>query len=129
MTRTSADVYAIVAESYDNGNRTAKAISDNTGIPQRTAGRYLSKYLSGIPVDEVRNQGRPNALSRDDVASVAELVREDPMLSSRRLSQLLSERRDVVVSARTVRNYLHQSGHVNSLPRLVPAITDAAKVG
>jgi transposase len=126
--RKANDTYTAVAESFDKGNTSTRAISKETGIPRSTVQRYLVKYKKAIPVEEVRNNGRPSKLNARTRACLVSLVAENQFLTSKQLANELERRMDVKVTPMTVRNQLHSLNYSNALPRNVPAITSQAKV-
>jgi transposase len=127
MEKTAKEVYARVAESYDNGHKSTREIAVDTGIPQRTVARYLDKYKSGVPVKEVQNRGRPSILCQKDIACLTSLLSENQFLTSKQLCAELVFRRRVEVTPMTIRNHLHRHEYKNGLPRNVPVLTEVSK--
>ena len=84
--RDAKQTYADVVESFQNGNFTARKISEDTGVPTSTVKDYLVKWKSGVPVDDIRGRGRPRLLSANDRTSLVALVGKDPFQTSKNLS-------------------------------------------
>lgn len=123
----SKDTYVRVAESYENGNISVRAISRDTGIPRTTVARYLDKYKKAVPVTEVQIQGRQSKISDEDMKCITGLLSENQLLTSKQLSEELARRRNVKVSPKTIRNHLHRLKYKNSRPRNVPMLSGVAK--
>ena len=124
---TAKDTYLLVAESWENGNRSIRSISEDTGIPPTTVSRYLDKYKKGVPVEEIKEQGRPTKVESQTKACLTSLIAADPFITSKQLSAELEDRMSVQVTPRTVRRNLCALGYKNGLPRNVPALTSKAK--
>ena len=71
----------------------------------------------------LNGSGRPKALTDEDMKFLAESVEEDPKKSSIKLALELKKERDKVVSDRTVRNALNESGFSCRIPRRLPLLS------
>ena len=125
--KSSKETYSIVAEAFSNGKTSARDIARSTGIPKSTVHNYLQKYKQALPVEEVRNQGRPSKLDSRARACLVALLTSNQFLTSQELADHLEERIGLKVTPMTVRRHLHSLGYRNGLPRNVPALTDKAK--
>lgn len=125
---TAKEMYMAVAESFQNGNTSTRAISDDIGMPQRTVCRYLERLRRGMLVEEVAERGRPSTLDARVRGHLIALLASNPFYTSKDLADELRVRANVEIDSRTVRRHLLSLRYRNGLPRNVPALTNDAMV-
>jgi transposase len=119
--------YQRVVELYTNGDKTQQEIATELGVSLSTVEKYISKYRSNIPVEEVRPVGRPSLLNDTVRGTIASVLQRDSFATSKDITTAIRAQDTPAVSDRTVRRYLGCLDYRNSLPRVIPFITDAQK--
>jgi transposase len=119
--------YQKIVERHSANTHTQKEIASDLGISVATVERYLSKWRGRVPVEEVRDEGRPTKLSASVREKIKAQLEKDPFASSKDVQQVLIAGRTTNVTDRTVRNFMARLGYLNSLPRTVPLITSVQK--
>ena len=121
-------LYQKIVELTEERDNSRKEISSQLGISIRTIKNYLSMFRKDVPVEEVRERGRPSKLSDTIRGKITSKLQQDPFSTSKDITRAINENETTQVTERTVRNYLKVLDYQNSLPRNVPYFTDAQKV-
>jgi transposase len=119
--------YQKIVELHAEGTRTQTEIANELEISTRTVERYLSMWRRGVPVEEVKKEGRPSLLTDIVRRSIVGQVQRNEFATSKDIAQAIQADISVTVTDRTVRNYLSELSYRNSVPRVVPFITDLQK--
>jgi transposase len=128
MTLSKSQVlYQKIVELHSSGTSTQQEIATSLEISITTVERYLSKWRRGIPVEEVRQVGRPTKLSESIRGKITAQLELDPLSNSRDITQAITDDGATNVCERTVRNFMGRLSYLNSLPRTIPLITNAQK--
>jgi len=128
MTLTNAQRrYQRIVELSTDGGKTQPEIASELGVSLATVERYISKWRKGVPVDEVRDVGRPSQLTDSVRRSIVTQLNRDEFSTSGDIAHAIVNDGAGEVANRTVRSYLSRLSYQNSLPRVVPFITDAQK--
>ncbi len=120
-------LYQKIVEMYTAETHTQSEIASLLEISISTVERYLLKQRRAVPVEEVRDGGRPTKLSISVRGKIAAQLEIDPFSDSKDITQAIAEDGATNVTDRTVRNFLTRLSYANSLPRTVPFITDKQK--
>jgi transposase len=123
----SQDRYVKIVEMYTANTHTQKEIALELGISLSTVERYLSKWRRAVPVEEVRDCGRPTKLSASVRGKITAQINIDPFSSTKDITLAITSDGTTHITDRTVRNFLTRLSYENSLPRTVPFITDVQK--
>ena len=100
-----------------------REIQLETHIPKSTIHDIITKYNKYGTVMRLSSSDRPKALNEEDMKFLVESVEKDPKKSSIKLTLELNEKRDKVVSDRTVRNALNEYGFNCRVPRRLPLLS------
>ena len=119
--------YQKIVELQAEGTRTQAEIADELEISCRTVERYLSMWRRGVPVEDVKKEGRPSLLTDNVRRSIVAQMQRDEFSTSKDIAHAIEADRSATVTDRTVRNYLSELSYLNSLPREIPFITDVQK--
>lgn len=119
--------YQKIVELYSNGEKTQKEIASELEISVASVERYLSMFRRGIPVEEVKTNGRPWKLTDAVRRCIVAELQKDEFSTSRDISRAIGSSETGTVPDRTVRKYLAELDYRNSLPRTIPFITDVQK--
>ena len=79
-------------------------------------------------MEEIRSVGRPTLLTSNVRGSIVSELQRDEFSTARGIASAIAGNGTESVSVRTVRRYLTSLGYRNSLPRIMPFITEAQKV-
>jgi transposase len=120
--------YQKIVELHAEGTRTQAEIADELKISIRTVERYLSMWRRGVPVEEVKKEGRPSLLTDTVRRGIVAQMHRDEFSTSKDIARAIEADGSATVTDRTVRNYLSELSYLNSLPRAVPFITDVQKL-
>ena len=121
-------LYQKIVELRTNDNIKQTEIASQLGISISNVEHYLSMWKRQIPVEEVRDRGRPTKLTPSVRGIIASKLDKDPFSTSKVIAQSISAADSTNVTDRTVINYLARLSYQKSLPKVVPMITDAQKV-
>lgn len=121
-------LYQKIVELHTNENKTHREIAVALEISLATVKRYLSKWRSGIPVEEVKGVGRPTLLTDSIRGTIVSQLQRDEFSTSKDIARAIGTTESGCVTDRTVRRYLTDLGYRNSIPRTVPMITSAQKL-
>jgi len=121
-------LYQKIVELSDLHNKTQKQIADELGVSVRTVKNYLSMFRRGVPIDDVKDVGRPSQLTDTVRRKIVAQLEQDQFSTSKDISRAVNNDEAEEISDRSVRNYLKILDYQNSLPRTVPLITGAQKV-
>jgi transposase len=120
--------YQRVVELYTNGGKTQQEIATQLSVSLSTVEKYIFKYRSNIPVEEVRPVGRPSQLTDTVRGTIVSELQRDRFATSKDITAAIDAQATPPVSDRTVRRYLARLDYRNSLPRVIPFITDVQKI-
>jgi predicted transcriptional regulator len=121
------DLYMQIVELYENGLRDQLELAKKLGVSQSTVSRYLSKWKRNIPVEDVRGRGKPLTFSPIERTVLGRIVTDNQLMSSSEITHKMLEVTGKTCPPRTIRNTLGKMSYANSIPRIVPLLTDAAK--
>ena len=119
--------YQQVVELYTLGDKTQQEIATVLEISLATVKRYLSMWRRNVPVEEVRSVGRPTRLTDSVRGSIVAQLQRDEFSTSGDIARSINETEPGSISGRSVRPYLGRLEYTNSLPRVVPFITNVQK--
>jgi transposase len=117
------ELYTKIVETYEEGITDRDTIAVRVSTSPRTVSRYLSKWRSSVPVENVGGPGQPPTFTAQERSQLGRLVADKPLASSKELASVMQESSGKVFTSRTIRNTLHRMGYKNSLPRTVPLLT------
>lgn len=120
--------YQKIVELHSEGGKTQPEIASELGVSLATVERYLSKWRRGLPVEEVRSVGRPTQLTDSVRRSIIAQIQRDEFSTSRDIAGAIENDGTGRMTDRTVRNHLARMSYQNSLPRVIPFITDDQKM-
>ncbi len=103
---------------FSMGVKDVQTLMANTRISRASAYRKIAALKKNIKLE--RKKGR---ISTADHKSIVQTARKNATESSSVISNKLSKRRKVNVSARTVQRYLKKSGYQKKLPKKSPNLT------
>ena len=119
--------YQKIVELHAEGTKTQSEIADELNISVRTVERYLQMWRHGVPVEDIKEVGRPSLLTEPVRRSIITQMQRDEFSTSKDIAKAMETDGTAAVTDRTVRNYLSHLTYQNSLPRAVPLITDVQK--
>ena len=96
---------------FSMGVKDVQTLMANTRISRASAYRKIAALKKNIKLERKKGSGRPRKISTADHKSIVQTARKNPTESSSVISNKLSKRRKVNVSARTVQRYLKKSGY------------------
>lgn len=120
-------LYQKIVELHSEGGKTQLEVASELGVSKATVERYLSKWRRGVPVEDVREVGRPTKLTDSIHGKIIAHLEKDQFSTSKEITQVITAGETTCVTDRTVRNFLTRLSYQNSLPRTVPFITNAQK--
>jgi transposase len=122
------EIYKKVVELRINESLTYSAIARKLEISKTAVYRHLSKWKRGVPVDEIKPQGRPRKVTPPFRQTLGQLIAKQDVPTSKSISKALSAKSGMEISARTVRRHLsNYMGYQSSVPRAVPFLTSLHK--
>ena len=121
-------LYQNIVDLHSTHNKTQSEISEQLGITTRTVRNYLSMFRRSVPIDVVKDTGRPTKLSGTVRNRMIAELEKDPFSTSKDITRAVNVEENGGVSDRTIRSYLKTLDYKSSLPRNVPFITNVQKV-
>jgi transposase len=118
--------YTQIVELHETRRLSNSQVARELGISEQTVRRYLAKWRSGIPVENVRCIGRPRKVDKEERQFITQHLAQNSMASSRSLAWELAAK-GVEVTRRCVSQNLADLGYRYSAPRVVPLLTDRHK--
>ena len=122
------NLYTRIVELYEGGLQDQREIARRLEVSQSTVSRYLGKWSRGVPVDDVCGHGQPPTFSPAERTVLGRIVAENPFISSSKIAHQSKALFKKACTPRTIRNTLSDMLYMNSIPRVVPMLTDASKV-
>ena len=121
------DLYTRIVELYEGGLRDQRELAKKLGVSQSTISRYLSQWSRRVPVEDICGRGQPPTFTPSERTVLGRVVAESPFISSSKIAYKMEPLFGKTCSSRTIRNTLVEMSYVNSIPRVVPLLTEAAK--
>jgi transposase len=115
--------YQRIVELHASGTKTQKEIAVELQLSVRTVERYIAKWKQGLPVEDIKSEGRPTQLTDSVRRSITTQLQRDEFSTSKDITLAMENDGVGSVTPRTVRRYLARLSYKNSLPRVVPFIT------
>ena len=123
---SQADARKRLAQLYYSGITSPTALHDQTGMSRSTIYRTIDKIQSEESLENSDRTGRSPAITDpNDKRRLVQIALKHPLDSSNQINEIFQERGGPVVSDRTVRRYLHESGIFKLVPKPSIALTDA----
>jgi transposase len=98
--------YQRVVEFYANVDKTQQEIATELGVSLSNVEKYIFKYRSNIPVEEVRPVGRLSQLNDTVRGTIVSELQRDCFATSKDITTAIRAQDTPAVSNRTVRRYL-----------------------
>ena len=118
----------LVKNFWRNGYRSAKEISQKTGVPLRSCERYVAQLRKNGQILETHRSGRPRKIPLSQRRQIDKMVNRNHFVTASEIKvQLKKTNPDLEVNERTVQRELSRLGYVATLPRRVPLLTQSAK--
>ena len=121
-------LYQNIVDLHSTHRKTQQEIASGLGIATRAIRNYLSMFRKGVPLNEVKEIGRPTKLTDTVRRRMIAQLEQDRLSTSKDVARAVNVEETGSISDRSVRNYLKSMDYQNSLPRTAPFITDAQKV-
>jgi transposase len=121
-------MYQDVVDLHSTHRNSQQEIAAVLGVTTRTVRNYLSMFRKGVPVNEVKEIGRPSKLTESVRRRMVAQLEQDPFSTSKQVACAVNSEETGGISDRSVRNFMKDLDYQYSLPRTVPFITDVQKV-
>ena len=120
--------YMEIVDLYEEGHRDQRELSKRLGVSQSTVCRYLSKFSRNVAIEDIRGRGQPPIFSSSERTMLGQVVAANPFVPSSSLTKRMKENTGKTCSPRTIRNTLHQMCYLNTIPRVIPMLSETAKL-
>ena len=118
----SNEVRKQIVKLYSEG-KTQIEISKSFSLNKSIISRIIKAYKKKGDADAIRNPGRPQQTSNYFDKKIVKVVRENPFLSSSKISAVLKQYGEVPVSTRTIRRRLLNAGFMSRRPAKKPLLS------
>ena len=120
-----------VVELLEDQKLSYAKIAEILSISKSCVVSYAKKWKEKVPVDEIREKGRPKICGESEKAMIRQIIATDHTISASGIANELQKSGASVsirtITDQTVRNTLREMGFKNSRPVIVPLLTDNHK--
>jgi transposase len=124
-------LYTRIVELREDQGLSYAKIAASLAVSKSTVSKYLKMWRDRTPVSEVKPTGRPRKADDAVKRQIRSIISKNPHIASKGMAAKLNQSSNTVESApisdRTVRRTLKEMSYSNSLPMVVPYITDVQK--
>jgi transposase len=100
-----------------------RKISETISVPKTTIQNTIAKYCQHSTVMRLYGSGRQKSLSKEDKKVLRENIAENPKISAKKLSDILAEKTNKIVSVSTIQRGLKEDGFLSAVPRKLPLLS------
>lgn len=120
--QSSLETRELIIKFHKEG-KSLREIASIISRSHNTVKKIVDKFKLSGKLENRPGAGRPKRLSEKEIRSVVRAVRQDPATSAVKVSEELSRKSGVKVSASTIRRALHNNGLFGRIPRKKPLIS------